>query len=115
MAAILLAWAALPLLLLAGRGGRRSRARQTAAAALAVLAAACFAAGQLAGPLAGPLISPLTGGLGPRAAVLLAACGSLAAGSEVWVREAGGDVPGWQVLGTDGSACPSDSVGLVTP
>jgi len=107
VAGIVLAWAVLPLLIAGSRkrSSQRARARvwMASAAAVAVLAAACFAAGQLPGRL------------GPRAAVLLAPCGGLPAGSEVWVRaiEGGG---GWLVTGVaarSGPACPSDAVGLV--
>lgn len=108
VAGIVLAWAVLPLLIAGFRQRSRSRVWMASAAAVAVLAAACFAAGQLPGRL------------GPRAAVLLAPCGGLPAGSEVWVRSVGdGEGEGWRVTGAmaqsggNGPACPSEAVGLV--
>lgn len=102
----LLAWAALPAVLLP----RSSRARRAALAAVALVASLPFAAGLLLGRF------------GPRAAVLLRDCsgpdGKLLAGSEIRVfpagepaeEPAGGE--GWRIPGT-GFICPEASVGLV--
>ena len=50
---------------------------------------------------------------GPRPAVLVAACGDLAAGSEVWV-DAGAE--GWRVAGGDRERpCPAPAVALLRP
>jgi hypothetical protein len=97
---LLLAWAALPALLLP----RDPRVRRAAVAAVALAAGLPFAAGLWLGRN------------GPRAAVLLADCpgpsGSLRAGSEVRVFSADGGA--WRVPGT-GFVCPNASVGLVEP
>lgn len=95
---LLLAWAALPALLLP----RNPRVRRAAVAAVALASALPFGAGLLLGRR------------GPREAVLLEACagpsGGLPAGSEVSVFPADG--PGWRVPGTD-FVCPERSIGLV--
>ncbi|HKH49095.1 MAG TPA: hypothetical protein VKM72_30890 [Thermoanaerobaculia bacterium] len=97
---LLLAWAALPALLLP----RDPRIRRAAVAAVALAAGLPFAAGLWLGRN------------GPRAAVLLADCpgpsGKLPAGSEVRVFPADGR--GWRVPGT-GFVCPDRSVGMVEP
>ena len=105
LAAALLAWAALALLLAGLRAApapRRARAWEgrgrAGAAALALLALALFAAGRL------PAV------LGPRAAVLLKPCGGLRAGSEVWVRVQ--DAGHWRVT-AGGPVCRAAVVGLV--
>lgn len=100
----LLAWAALPAVLLP----RSSRTRRAALAAVALAASLPFAAGLLLGHF------------GPRAAVLLQDCrgpgGKLLAGSEIRVfpadEPAGGG--GWRIPAT-GFICPEASVGLVEP
>jgi tetratricopeptide (TPR) repeat protein len=108
VAGVALAWGALAVLILARRdvqGGRRFRGLLSL---LALLACAAFISGTLLDRL------------GPRAAVLLAACPAkgglpaLPAGTEVWVRaEAGG---GWRIVGQqNGSRCPAEAVGLVAP
>lgn len=97
---ILLAWAALPAVLLP----RSARTRRAAVAAVAVAASLPFAAGLLLSRN------------GPRPAVLLEDCGGperrLPAGSEVHVVPGGGQ--GWRVPGS-GLACPAEAVGLVEP
>lgn len=100
---ILLAWAALPAVLLP----RRPRTRRIALTAAAIAAGVPFAAGLL-----------LDRG-GPQAAVLLRDCGGpagrLPAGSEVWVFPAAPpDGRGWRVPG-NGLVCPDEAVGLVEP
>ena len=104
-AGVALAWAALAVLILGRRGTRRLLPL------LALLACAAFAAGMLLDRI------------GPRAAVLLAACPAkssggglpaLPAGTEVWVRPATGG--GWRIVGQGrGSSCPAEAVGLVAP
>jgi len=101
VAGVALAWGALAVLILARRDAHLRRLLPL----LALLACAAFGAGTLLDRL------------GPRAAVLLAACpakGALPAGTEVWVRsEAGG---GWRVVGQrNGPRCPAEAVGLVAP
>ena len=96
---VVLAWAGFGLLLLLPRLHRGWFA------GLVLLAGAAFAAGSLLDRI------------GPRAAVLLAACpapgGGLPAGSEVWVLPAG---RGWRVLGEGRELrCPPNSVALVEP
>lgn len=94
----LLAWAALPALLLP----RTTRARRAALAAVALAAGLPFAAGLLLGRS------------GPRAAVLLDDCagpaGRLRAGSEVRVFPVDGR--GWRIPGTE-LTCPEEAVGVV--
>lgn len=100
----LLAWAALPAVLLP----RSPRARRAALAAVALAAGLPFAAGLLLGHF------------GPRAAVLLRDCngpdGKLPAGSEIRVFPAGEPAPGegWRIPET-GFICPETAVGLVEP
>jgi hypothetical protein len=96
-AGALLAWAALAIYLLPGRRNTRRRA----VAALALLAVASFGAGEWLARR------------GPRAAVLLAPCGPLPAGSEVWVEPAPSSGNRLQVTG--GPACPAAAIGLVEP
>ncbi|HEV8577685.1 MAG TPA: hypothetical protein VGX68_01275 [Thermoanaerobaculia bacterium] len=96
---VVLAWAALGLLLV-------PRTPRGLFAAAALLACTAFAAGTLPGRI------------GPRPAVLLAACpapgGNLPAGSEVWVRAA--KQGGWRVFGEGRDLhCPANAVGLVEP
>jgi hypothetical protein len=98
---IVLAWAALPAVLLP----RSARTRRVALAAVAVAASAPFAAGLLLERS------------GPQAAVLLRDCGApagrLPAGSEVWVFPAAPpDDRGWRIPGS-GLVCPDEAVGLV--
>ena len=98
-AGVLLAWTALPALLLP----RSPRARCAALAAAALAAGLPFAAGLLLGRN------------GPRAAVLLRNCAGLRAGSEVRVFPAHpADTRGWRIPGT-GLVCPESAVGLVEP
>ena len=92
----LLAWAALAVQLAALR--RHGPRRPALALIFALAGGALFAAGVLLARR------------GPRQAVLLAPCGGLPAGAEVWVS--GGLV----VLGEDAeAACPAPAVGLVDP
>jgi tetratricopeptide (TPR) repeat protein len=105
VAGVALAWAALAVLIFARRDARLRRLLPL----LALLACAAFAAGTLLDRL------------GPRAAVLLAACpakGGLPAGTEVWVRPAASG--GWRIVGQTvghrgGLSCPAEAVGLVAP
>jgi hypothetical protein len=104
LGAAALSWAAL-LALLARRGGIRRGGILLPAglAALAVLLGGAAAATRL---------------WGPRAAVLVAACGERAAGSEVWVRAAGraGDEHRWRIAGrSGGDPCPAGAVELLLP
>jgi tetratricopeptide (TPR) repeat protein len=110
-AGVALAWAALAVLILARRDARLRRLLPL----LALLACAAFAAGTLLDRL------------GPRAAVLLAACPAkssggglpaLPAGTEVWVRPAADG--GWRIVGQPvghqgGLSCPAEAAGLVAP
>jgi tetratricopeptide (TPR) repeat protein len=95
---IILAWAALPALLLP----RSARARRTAVTAVAIAAGLPFGAGLLLGRS------------GPQAAVLLRDCsgpaGRLPAGSEVRVHPE--EERSWRVAET-GLVCPDRAVGLV--
>jgi hypothetical protein len=98
---ILLAWTALPAVLLP----RSARARRIALTAVAIAASAPFAAGLL------------LAWKGPQAAVLLRDCGRresrLPAGSEVLVFPAAGpNSRGWRIPGSD-LLCPDEAVGLV--
>lgn len=97
---LLLAWAALPAVLLP----RTPRVRRAAVVTVALAAGIPFATGLWLGRS------------GPRAAVLLKDCtgpsGALPAGSEVRVFPADGR--GWRVPGT-GFVCPNGAVGLVEP
>jgi tetratricopeptide (TPR) repeat protein len=98
---ILLAWTALPAVLLP----RSARARRIALTAVAIAASAPFAAGLL------------LAWKGPQAAVLLRDCGRresrLPAGSEVQVFPAAPpDSRGWRISGSD-LICPDETVGLV--
>jgi tetratricopeptide (TPR) repeat protein len=103
VAGILLAWAALALYALPSRrrkGASAKRGRMIAA--LALLSLASFGAGEWLARR------------GPRAAVLLAPCGALPAGSEVWVEPApsrGDDLR----VSSGGPACPAAAIGLVDP
>jgi len=111
-AGVALAWGALAVLILARRdvqGGRRFRGLLPL---LALLACAAFAAGTFLDRI------------GPRAAVLLAACPAkgglptLPAGTEVWVRSSAEG--GWRIVGQtvghrNGPRCPAEAVGLVAP
>jgi tetratricopeptide (TPR) repeat protein len=99
LAGVVLAWAALPLML-ARRTPGRGPGWRWAGAVLALLACAAFGAGRLAAVR------------GPRPAVLLARCGALAAGSEVWVDAA--PAGGWRVS-SGRAVCPAAGVGLVEP
>lgn len=95
-AGIVLAWAALLTLAL------RPRGRRVWPVALAVAALAAYAAGAL------------PRWLGPRPAVLLAACPGpdrpLPAGTEVWLR---GRPGAWTIAGAPGVACPEGAIALV--
>jgi tetratricopeptide (TPR) repeat protein len=98
---ILLAWAALPAVLLP----RSARTRRVALTAVAIAAGAPFAAGLLLDRS------------GPQAAVLLQDCGEpadrLPAGSEIWVFPAAPpNGRGWRIPGS-GLVCPDEAVGLV--
>lgn len=100
---IVLAWAALPAVLLP----RSARTRQIALLAVAIAAGAPFAAGLLLDRR------------GPQPAVLLEDCGGeagrLPAGSEIWVFPTDPqDGRGWRVPGRD-LVCPEPAVGLVDP
>jgi tetratricopeptide (TPR) repeat protein len=93
---VALAWTALLVILL------RPRFPGGTVALLALLAGAAFASG------------PLLDRFGPRAAVLLASCGGLPAGSEIRVRAVDGGA--WRIVGERSNPrCPRESIGLVRP
>ncbi len=108
LAGVLLAWGALALHLARRPAGATGRPRASGSAAgavlamLAVLAAASFGAGAWLARR------------GPRAAVLLAPCGGLSAGSEVWGVWSEPGPARFQVSG-GGPACPASAIGLVEP
>ena len=97
---VALAWTSLLVILLRPRFFSRMAGGRVAL--LALLAGAALASG------------PLLDRFGPRAAVLLASCGGLPAGSEVRVRALDGGA--WRLVGEKSSPrCPPESVGLVRP
>lgn len=123
LAGCLLAWAAVLVLVVEPAAGRRLRTApaipivRIGRIVRTVRTLRIVRIGALGLALAGAALygaAWLLAARGPREAVLLAPCGDLPAGSEVWVRRAGAGGP-TLLAGAPGPPCPAEVLGLVAP